>query len=129
MQKVVSLTRGGGGGGVVVAGGVDVVEHGQRGALAVEGVVGGEEEDDDEEALRWTALEKLPTYDRVRRAILPVVDEGGGGGGGWEAGKKVVDVLSLDPVGIDIPTIEVRFEHLEAEVASATAASPPSSTP
>ncbi|EEE65669.1 hypothetical protein OsJ_21278 [Oryza sativa Japonica Group] len=57
----------------------------------------GEEDDDDEEALRWTALEKLPTYDRVRRAVLPVVDEGGGGGGGWEAGKKVVDVLSLDP--------------------------------
>jgi hypothetical protein len=25
-------------------------------------------EEDDEEALRWAALEKLPTYDRVRRA-------------------------------------------------------------
>uniref|UniRef100_A0A0D3GGD8 Uncharacterized protein n=1 Tax=Oryza barthii TaxID=65489 RepID=A0A0D3GGD8_9ORYZ len=110
----------------------------------------GEEDDDDEEALRWTALEKLPTYDRVRRAILPVVDEGGGGGGGWEAGKKERRALlerlvrvaeddnerfllklkeRIDRVGIDIPTIEVRFEHLEAEVASATAASPPSSTP
>jgi len=26
--------------------------------------------DDDEENLRWAALEKLPTYDRMRRAIL-----------------------------------------------------------
>ncbi|KAL5220687.1 hypothetical protein ABZP36_025400 [Zizania latifolia] len=100
-------------------------------------------EEDDEEALRWAALEKLPTYDRVRRAILPL-DDGGEGGG--EAGKRVVDVLSLGPqerrallerlvrvaeddnerfllklkerierVGIDIPTIEVRFEHLNAE--------------
>lgn len=25
---------------------------------------------DDEEALKWAALEKLPTYDRVRRGIL-----------------------------------------------------------
>ena len=31
-------------------------------------------EEDDEEALRWAALEKLPTYDRVRRAILPPLD-------------------------------------------------------
>ncbi|OMO80810.1 hypothetical protein CCACVL1_12730 [Corchorus capsularis] len=28
------------------------------------------EEDDDEEALRWAALERLPTYDRVRRGIF-----------------------------------------------------------
>ncbi|XP_020098865.1 pleiotropic drug resistance protein TUR2-like [Ananas comosus] len=27
-------------------------------------------DEDDEEALRWAALEKLPTYDRMRRAIL-----------------------------------------------------------
>jgi hypothetical protein len=27
-------------------------------------------DEDDEEALRWAALEKLPTYDRVRRGIL-----------------------------------------------------------
>lgn len=26
--------------------------------------------DDDEEALRWAALEKLPTYDRLRTSIL-----------------------------------------------------------
>ncbi|RLN33799.1 pleiotropic drug resistance protein 3-like [Panicum miliaceum] len=99
-------------------------------------------EDDDEEALRWAALEKLPTYDRVRRAMLPLGD-------GAEAGGKGlvdVDVFNLDPqqrrallerlvrvadednerfllklrdrvdrVGIDMPTIEVRFQNLEAE--------------
>jgi hypothetical protein len=27
-------------------------------------------EDDDEEALRWAALEKLPTFDRLRKGIL-----------------------------------------------------------
>jgi len=32
-------------------------------------------EDDDEEALKWAALERLPTYDRIRRGIL----EGAGG--------------------------------------------------
>ena len=26
--------------------------------------------DDDEEALRWAALEKLPTYDRLRTSIM-----------------------------------------------------------
>jgi hypothetical protein len=126
-------------------------------------------DEDDEEALRWAALEKLPTNARVRRAIVPhgLGDEAGGGA------KEVVDVdvASLDPgqrrallerlvrdadednerfllklkdridrfaslllhlapvrqslirvpyvrcrrVGIDMPTIEVRFEHLNAE--------------
>lgn len=28
------------------------------------------EDGDDEEALRWAALERLPTYDRVRRGIF-----------------------------------------------------------
>ncbi|CAO2170592.1 unnamed protein product [Urochloa humidicola] len=102
---------------------------------------GGE---DDEEALRWAALERLPTCDRVRRAILPL---GSGGEGGEVAGaQQVVDVLDLGPrerrallerlvrvadednerfllklkerverVGIDMPTIEVRFENLKAE--------------
>ena len=51
---------------------------------------GGDE--DDEEALRWAALERLPTCDRVRRAILPLAAEGA------EAGAhQVVDVLSLGP--------------------------------
>ena len=55
-------------------------------------------EEDDEEALRWAALERLPTCDRVRRAILPL---GGGGDGDrhgvGEAALQVVDVLGLGP--------------------------------
>ena len=51
-------------------------------------------DEDDEEALRWAALEKLPTYDRVRRAIVPLGDGAEAGAGG---GKGLVDVHSLDP--------------------------------
>lgn len=31
-------------------------------------------EEDDEEALKWAALEKLPTYDRLRKALLTTPD-------------------------------------------------------
>ncbi|KAG2590002.1 hypothetical protein PVAP13_5NG314600 [Panicum virgatum] len=102
-------------------------------------------EEDDEEALRWAALEKLPTYDRVRRAMVPLGDGAEAGAGGGK-GLVNVDVHRLDPqqrrallerlvrvadednerfllklrdrvdrVGIDMPTIEVRFQNLEAE--------------
>ena len=54
---------------------------------------GGDE--DDEEALRWAALEKLPTYDRVRRAMVPLGGDGAEAGAG--GGKGLVDVHSLDP--------------------------------
>ncbi|CAI9094462.1 OLC1v1030207C1 [Oldenlandia corymbosa var. corymbosa] len=90
---------------------------------------------DDEEALKWAAIEKLPTYLRIRRGI-------------WteEQGSKEIDVENLgeverrnlverlvkiaeednekfllklkkrmDRVGISLPTIEVRFEHLNIE--------------
>ena len=33
--------------------------------------------EDDEEALKWAALEKLPTYNRIRKGILGGVDGGG----------------------------------------------------
>ncbi|XP_078443115.1 ABC transporter G family member 36-like isoform X2 [Wolffia australiana] len=91
-------------------------------------------EEDDEEALRWAALEKLPTYNRIRKGILV----------GAEGGLKEIDIQELgnlerktlierlvriadednekfllklrnriNGVGIDLPTIEVRFENLE----------------
>lgn len=42
---------------------------------------------EDEEALKWAAIEKLPTFSRVRRGILSV-----------EGGKpKEVDIQSLGP--------------------------------
>ena len=54
-------------------------------------------ESDDEEALRWAALEKLPTYDRVRRAILPPLDGEPPASASAAAGKGVVDVHGLGP--------------------------------
>ncbi|ONM41192.1 ABC transporter G family member 40 [Zea mays] len=131
IQKVASMRRGDSGS--IWRRGDDVFSRSSR-------------EEDDEEALRWAALEKLPTYDRVRRAMVPL---GLGADGAEAAGRKGlvdVDVLSLGPrerrallerlvrvadednerfllklkdrvdrVGIDMPTIEVRFQNLEAE--------------
>ncbi|KNA08458.1 hypothetical protein SOVF_162410 isoform A [Spinacia oleracea] len=96
-------------------------------------------EEDDEEALKWAALEKLPTYDRLRKGIL-TASHGIGNeidvhALGFQDKKSLVQRLinvteednekfllklknRIERVGIDIPTIEVRFENLnlEAEV-------------
>ncbi|KAL3746635.1 hypothetical protein ACJRO7_015577 [Eucalyptus globulus] len=92
--------------------------------------------EDDEEALKWAAIEKLPTYLHVRCSIF--ADE--------EGKIREVNVENLDlmerrnllerllktaeednekfllklkqrieRVGLDFPTIEVRFEHLNVE--------------
>ncbi|CBI28131.3 hypothetical protein VitviT2T_016593 [Vitis vinifera] len=91
------------------------------------------EDGDDEEALRWAALERLPTYDRVRRGIFTNI----------VGDKKEVDLNELeleerkvvldrlvnsieedaerffgrirrrfDAVDLEFPEIEVRFQHL-----------------
>ncbi|KAL6864961.1 hypothetical protein ACP4OV_016112 [Aristida adscensionis] len=109
------------------------------------------EVDDDEEALRWAALEKLPTAARVRRAIVPLVGDAAASDDSGtvllrRGGVVDVDVLDLGPgerrallerlvrvadedherfllklrrrldrVGIEMPTVEVRFEQLEVE--------------
>ena len=55
---------------------------------------------DDEEALRWATLEKLPTRDRVRRAIIFPLPPAGAAGtttGQQQGLVDVVDVLSLGP--------------------------------
>ncbi|XP_057969760.1 pleiotropic drug resistance protein 1-like [Malania oleifera] len=93
-------------------------------------------EEDDEEALKWAALEKLPTYNRLRKGLLM----------GSKGAADEIDITDLgvfekrnlmerlvkvaeednekfllklknraDRVGIDMPTIEVRFEHLHIE--------------
>lgn len=93
-------------------------------------------EEDDEEALKWAALEKLPTYDRVRKGILNEVE-----GNykevdikhlGSQERKNLVERLvktteednekfllklrdRIERVGIDIPMIEVRYENLNIE--------------
>ncbi|PKA46824.1 Pleiotropic drug resistance protein 12 [Apostasia shenzhenica] len=106
--------------------------------------------DDDEEALRWAAIERLPTYNRVRVGILKSFiedgDAGGGGGARQRYDHREVDVRKLtdgerqqfiqrvfrvaeednerflskfrkriDNVGIQLPTVEVRFERLTVE--------------
>ncbi|XVE98241.1 hypothetical protein REPUB_Repub03eG0088700 [Reevesia pubescens] len=94
------------------------------------------EEDDDEEALRWAALERLPTYARVRRGIFR----------NMVGDSKEVDVSELestdqrlllerlvksadddperffdrmrkrfDAVDLEFPKIEVRFQNLTVE--------------
>nr|Q949G3.1 RecName: Full=Pleiotropic drug resistance protein 1; AltName: Full=NpPDR1 [Nicotiana plumbaginifolia]CAC40990.1 ABC1 protein [Nicotiana plumbaginifolia] len=93
-------------------------------------------DEDDEEALKWAALEKLPTYDRLRKGILfgsqgaaAEVDVDDSGvlerKNLLERLVKVADednekfLLKLknriDRVGIDFPSIEVRFEHLNID--------------
>ncbi|KAK7344840.1 hypothetical protein VNO77_14984 [Canavalia gladiata] len=95
---------------------------------------------DEEEELKWAALERLPTYDRMRKAIIKQVLDNG------RVNYEEVDITKLgvqekkhllesilrtaeednekflhrmrnriDRVGIEIPKIEVRFEHLSVE--------------
>nr|QVT92281.1 ABC transporter [Salvia miltiorrhiza] len=101
--------------------------------------------DEDEEALRWAALEKLPTYDRLRKTVLKSFMETSNQGK-VKVVHKEIDVRKMDmnekqefidrffkvaeednekfltkfrdrieKVGISLPTVEVRFEHLSVE--------------
>ncbi|KAJ9159320.1 hypothetical protein P3X46_024831 [Hevea brasiliensis] len=95
-----------------------------------------QDDDDDEAALRWAALEKLPTYSRVRKGIL--TEEEGQSREidvknlGFAEKKSLLERLvknteednekfllklkdRIERVGLDMPTIEVRFEHLSVE--------------
>ncbi|KAI4386109.1 hypothetical protein MLD38_004070 [Melastoma candidum] len=94
---------------------------------------------DDEEELKWAAIERLPTYDRMRKGILTEVRSG-------RVIHNEVDVTQLgsqdkkvlmesilkvveddnekfltrlrnrtDRVGIEVPKIEVRFQNLSIE--------------
>ncbi|XP_027344116.1 ABC transporter G family member 35 [Abrus precatorius] len=102
--------------------------------------------DEDEEALKWAAIEKLPTYDRLRTSILQTYAEGDLP---TPLQHKEVDVRKLDmnerqqfidkvfkvaeednekylrkfrnrieKVGIRLPTVEVRFQNLTVEADS-----------
>ncbi|KAE8705118.1 Pleiotropic drug resistance protein 3 [Hibiscus syriacus] len=93
-------------------------------------------EDDDEGALMWAALEKLPTVSRLRKGIL-TSSEGGADeidvhDLGWQQRRALLERLvrvaeednekfllklknRIARVGIVLPTIEVRFEHLNIE--------------
>ena len=47
-------------------------------------------DDDDEEALKWAALEKLPTYDRLRTSILKSM----------EGGKAITQEINVTDLGM-----------------------------
>lgn len=95
---------------------------------------------DDEEELRWAAIERLPTYDRMRKGVLrQVLDNGRIVQGevdvtrlGMQDKKQLMENIlrvveednekflrrvrdRTDRVGIEIPKIEVRFEHISVE--------------
>eukprot|EP01018_Ginkgo_biloba_P004087 Gb_05443 [translate_table: standard] len=92
--------------------------------------------EDDEEALKWAALEKLPTYDRIRKGILNGVagqhQEVDVANLDFQDRRILIDRLlkiadednerfliklrnRIDKVGIDMPRIEVRYEHLNVD--------------
>ncbi|KAI8548585.1 hypothetical protein RHMOL_Rhmol07G0284100 [Rhododendron molle] len=104
-------------------------------------------EEDDEEALKWAAIEKLPSYLRIARGIL--TEEEGPPREieikslGFLEKRKLLERLlkvaeedneklllklkeRIDRVGLELPTIEVRFEHLNvnAEVYAGSRALP-----
>lgn len=96
--------------------------------------------EDDEDELMWAAIERLPTYDRLKKGFLTnILDDG-------KVIREEIDVANLGPeerqhlmnniqqtidndnerllerlrdrvdrVGIDIPRIEVRYENLSIE--------------
>nr|XP_043634623.1 pleiotropic drug resistance protein 1-like isoform X2 [Erigeron canadensis] len=96
----------------------------------------GREEVNDEEALKWASIEKLPTFERLKKGLLV-----GSTGSSQEVDvntlglgdrKHLLDRLintanednekfllklrnRIDRVGLDLPTIEIKFEHLTVE--------------
>lgn len=98
-------------------------------------------QEEDEEALKWAAIEKLPTYNRLRTSFMNTLSENE-----LLGNNKLIDVRKLDinekqlfidrflkdaeednekflrkfrerlnRVGIELPTVQVRFEHLTVE--------------
>ncbi|KAJ6428299.1 hypothetical protein OIU84_023677 [Salix udensis] len=104
---------------------------------AVETFSRSSKEEDDEEALKWAAIEKLPTYDRLRKGIITSASKGVSSevdieNLGVEEKKQLLERLvkvaeednekflwklkdRIQRVGIDVPTIEVRYDNLNIE--------------
>ncbi|KAA8540447.1 hypothetical protein F0562_024634 [Nyssa sinensis] len=93
-------------------------------------------EEDDEEALKWASLEKLPTYNRLKKGLLleshGPPQEVDIKNLGFQEKKNLIERLvkvaeednekfllklkeRINRVGIPFPTIEVRFENLNIE--------------
>ncbi|WJX79105.1 transcription factor [Trifolium repens] len=105
------------------------------------------EDNDDEEALKWAAIQRLPTVTRLRRGLLITPEGEVSEIDVHELGlqerkyllERLVRIADIDNeklllkfrervsrVGIKMPTIEVRFEHMKikAEVHVGKRASP-----
>ncbi|KAK2363926.1 pleiotropic drug resistance protein [Trifolium repens] len=105
------------------------------------------EDNDDEEALKWAAIQRLPTVTRLRRGLLITPEGEVSEIDVHELGlqerkyllERLVRIADIDNeklllkfrdrvnrVGIKMPTIEVRFEHMKikAEVHIGKRASP-----
>ncbi|XP_023512684.1 pleiotropic drug resistance protein 1-like [Cucurbita pepo subsp. pepo] len=99
-------------------------------------------DEDDEEALKWASIERLPTYLRVRRGILSLEGESAREIDVQNLGlmerrnilERLVKIAEednerfllklknrMERVGLDLPAIEVRFEHLNVEAEAHTA--------
>ncbi|KAL3745058.1 hypothetical protein ACJRO7_014206 [Eucalyptus globulus] len=96
---------------------------------------GSRNREDDEEALKWAALERLPTYQRVQKAVLHGVTgdlkETDLKKLGFEERQGLLDMFlksgdtnqeflqklknRIDRVCLKLPTIEVRFQNLNVE--------------
>ncbi|KAF7823264.1 pleiotropic drug resistance protein 2-like [Senna tora] len=101
---------------------------------------GGGRAEDDEEELMWAAIERLPTYDRLRKGMLKKLSESGrvvhdeidvtklGPQDKKDLMERILKVAEednekflkrlrnrIDMVGIEIPTIEVRYENLSID--------------
>ncbi|KAK7245301.1 hypothetical protein RIF29_40140 [Crotalaria pallida] len=95
-----------------------------------------QDQEDDEEALKWAAIQKLPTFARLRKGLLATPDGKANEIDIHKLGIQEKKILlerlvriaeednekfllklreRIDRVGIDLPTIEVRFEHLNIE--------------
>ncbi|CAN8269239.1 unnamed protein product [Cochlearia groenlandica] len=95
--------------------------------------IDNDNEDDEEEALKWAALEKLPTYTRLRTTLIkPNLDLVDVAKIGVDDRKKFIDSIfkvmeedndkflkklrdRIDRVGIKLPTVEAKFEKLTIE--------------
>ncbi|KAL9317878.1 hypothetical protein ACSQ67_014395 [Phaseolus vulgaris] len=98
-------------------------------------------DDDDEEELKWAAIERLPTFERLRKSLVKRVLEESGrfnyeevdvSNLGFQDKKKLLHAIlttvqqdnerflrsmreRIDRVAIEIPKVEVRFENLFVE--------------
>ncbi|XP_030525586.2 ABC transporter G family member 29-like [Rhodamnia argentea] len=134
--------------GGVAAGSVMSKSTSRRSAWSMEDVFrdSGRTNDEDEEALKWAAIERLPTYDRLRTSIIQSFTDNNSENSKVVMNSRAVDLRNLDmddkqkfidrvfrvaeednekflkkfrhridKVGIKLPTVDVRFEHLTVE--------------